>query len=763
MKKRLLVYLLMIIVSYSTIYAQGNTHIKLSGVISDSISNRPLECVNIAVINKGTGKLEAYTISDENGCFQVNAPSNKELYLRFSLLGYNDEILIWNENKLNGNLSIFLTEKSQILDEIVVQGVMPQFKSEVDGFSMQVENTLLSDAGTAIDVLSKLPKVLVQDNSISIIGTGTPKIYINGTEINSATVLEAMSSTEIKSVKVINSPDVRFSASSSSIIEIETVAKKIEGWGWQVQSITGKGQGWRQTIAPTFNISSKVISANFSYNYRYADNYYEEFYTRFYGDDDIYNSIYSKSKLNGAHYWRTAINFHPHKKHYIGIQSLGNISARNEEVLNNTTISDINSTSAQNGPIDKTSIINSVIYTYNAMSNGFIAKISYDNSFFKYNKEYKINEDSKSITNIITTNNYINSIKLDSEIPLYKEHKLDIGTHLVSTTNRGESIFNNTKTYDDISEYNIAAYISFSGSVNKLSYNCGLRFEYNLFQQVHQAIRRDDNDYFPNIGLSYKFTDEWGITAKYSKQIYRPTYDDLNPAIIYIDQYAYFQGNPELLPTIKKNIELTIDYKEFAKLSFSYTRKNNDLAWIVLEDNINNNVSKATQINLDKVDCYSLDAIIPYQNNWFSGYVASGIKCNQSWQDDLYIDNTMYYIQSNLNFKIPKNIELGCDLRYSSRGLENIFYYDPIFRCDLTLKKSFFDKRLSVTFAWKDIFKSDWMNTYTHYKNNFVGYKYYSDKSVLQLSIVYKFVKNKIKNANLNNSISTELERIKHK
>ena len=42
--------------------------------------------------------------------------------------------------------------------------------------------------------------------------------------------------------------------------------------------------------------------------------------------------------------------------------------------------------------------------------------------------------------------------------------------------------------------------------------------------------------------------------GNYAMRITRPTFQELNPAITYIDTLSYMQGNPHLLPEIRNSI-----------------------------------------------------------------------------------------------------------------------------------------------------------------------------------------------------------------
>ncbi len=58
---------------------------------------------------------------------------------------------------------------------------------------------------------------------------------------------------------------------------------------------------------------------------------------------------------------------------------------------------------------------------------------------------------------------------------------------------------------------------------------------------------------------------------------------------------------------------------------------------------------------------------------------------------------------------------------------------------DISVQRSFLDKKLLLTLSWDDVFKSDKMKTYTTIGDRNIIYKYYFDKSVIRFSVSYKF------------------------
>ena len=80
---------------------------------------------------------------------------------------------------------------------------------------------------------------------------------------------------------------------------------------------------------------------------------------------------------------------------------------------------------------------------------------------------------------------------------------------------------------------------------------------------------------------------------------------------------------------------------------------------------------------------------------------------------------------------------------------------------DAGIRKSFLKDKLTASIMWNDIFRTDDMNTYTTINNQYIGYHYYYDRSMVSFSLTYRFSKQKSKYQS-RSSINEENQRIKN-
>jgi hypothetical protein len=111
---------------------------------------------------------------------------------------------------------------------------MPKTKLTGEGLATSVHGSVLENAGTARDVLGKVPGLIKGQNGLEVIGKGAPQIYINGRKMTDGTELDRILSHEIQSVEVINNPGAQYDATVRAVVRIRTIKRKGEGFGFNV-------------------------------------------------------------------------------------------------------------------------------------------------------------------------------------------------------------------------------------------------------------------------------------------------------------------------------------------------------------------------------------------------------------------------------------------------------------------------------------------------------------------------------------------------
>lgn len=683
---------------------------------------------------------------------------------------------------------IRLTAISYALDEVVVKASQPMFTMRNDRMTLNVSGTALSESGSAVDVLQKAARVKVDESGISVLGVGNALILVDGRELPSKQALEMLSSSEIQKVDIITNPSSKYDAKGKAVIEIRTKRSIKQGLGAEITGRMNKGEFWSQYIGTEITARMPKLSLYAFYAFAPTKRLNTESYIRDYTSEipPSYGLIDMESlnRTKQNHRIRLSSDYIFSDKHKMGIQLSAQLSdGKNKKSelsriydsanTHTTAVSEIAST--QETPFNRNYLTGTAYYTYQSSPTGMSVTGIFDKSHYKTERNALINETGN--TGIITKQNNVNtkiditSFKADAVIPLPKRYKIETGLKYTNVHNLSniDFISQGTTIRDIDYDYkeNIAAlYLIISKRFSRLDAELGVRIEVSDNYATTDIVVQNTTNWnvFPSLNLNYSINKKWDLNYSYAMKITRPTFQDLNPAIDYIDSLTYFQGNPSLTPEISHALTFKLIYLKMASLGFSYTRKNNLLAWFIEQDPVNPTLSKITQNNMDKSDVLSIDAMLPYRNNWLSCYLSTGLIYTISNDNASGVSNLkqpMWYAYSGFDFSLPYGFKLNTNIRYFTKGVENIFYFDPVFRMDAGIRKTFLKNKLIANIMWNDIFQTDNMYTYTTINNRFIGYDYDFDRSVVSFSLTYRFSSRKT-NYQSRSAIRSESRRIKN-
>ena len=198
-----------VLLSMICLVAITSTAQSISGCVIDEQA-QPMPFANVVLVNRADSAFIAGTVTKDDGTFSISQmqPDTKEL------------------------------------GEVVVKGERPQYKMTTGGMTVDIQNSLLKDVGTADDVLSMLPQVQGGDGNFTVFAKGTPEIYINNKKVQNAHELKRLKSTDIKSVDVITSPGAKYNAEVGAVIRIKTKKRQGDGISMEASSQVQYNEKW---------------------------------------------------------------------------------------------------------------------------------------------------------------------------------------------------------------------------------------------------------------------------------------------------------------------------------------------------------------------------------------------------------------------------------------------------------------------------------------------------------------------------------------
>ena len=137
------------------------------------------------------------------------------------------------------------------LQEVVVKGQLPYTRLRGDAMVTRITGSVLEKAGTAQDVLRKVPGIIRKGEDLEVVGRGTPVYYINGRRVRDLDELKQLMSDEIANVEVITNPGAAYDATISAVVKIKTVRRQGDGFSFNV---FGKSEQSLRTASNDLNV-----------------------------------------------------------------------------------------------------------------------------------------------------------------------------------------------------------------------------------------------------------------------------------------------------------------------------------------------------------------------------------------------------------------------------------------------------------------------------------------------------------------------------
>jgi outer membrane receptor protein involved in Fe transport len=293
----------------------------------------------------------------------------------------------------------------------------------------------------------------------------------------------------------------------------------------------------------------------------------------------------------------------------------------------------------------------------------------------------------------------------------------------VDTASLFESIDTRRTNRFELDETTAALYASYQWRINsQWGVLGGLRAEYtdvDLFQATTNV--RASNQYLdaiPSAFLTYGWTDDTTVRLSYAHRIRRPGANDLNPFVIYQDEFNVSSGNPNLRPSDSDSLELGLETK-LGKVDTNlrlYARRDTDL---ISERRffLDNNVLLTTRENAGSSNSGGLEFS-------FGGKVTEKLSLNASGNLG-YSEQTVLGTASSdkrtatslsgrarIGYQIDRENSVQLMLNAQGKTLLGEGYRQPSSTADFNYRRSL-TPALSLVVNINDLFDSQKMDTFT--------------------------------------------------
>ncbi len=681
---------------------------------------------------------------------------------------------------------IVLRAGSNDLKEVKVVGKKPYIEQKIDMTVLNVENSSLSIGNSVLDVLQRAPGVYIaNDGKINLKGKAGASILIDGKLTYLAgdqliAFLRSMQSSAVRNIELITNPSAKYDAAGGGgIINIRLKKNEAFGVNGNVNLTAGYGKNFKSSGGTNFNYRANKINV---YGDFYLDNNkrLRELEIDRVSPSNQGNTFFNQKSdaviHDKNHYYKAGLDYYLNSNNVIGFLFNGHANSGDDQTGNYTRISNDgigsdsvvtanNPTSRSNkyaafnlnykSTIDTAGQELNVDLDYASYDNGILN--GYDNHFLNpAGNEYKsplvFRSDAPTIVKIL-------SAKADYIYPLSAAAKLSAGikSSYVKTDNDivFENLDANTWQKDlgrsnqfQYTEYINAAYLNLQWNPQIVELQLGLRAEQTKSKgnsiTLNEIVNTDYLNLFPTVFLRRRLSENHNIGLSYSRRINRPNYVTLNPFVYNIDLYTFARGNPYLRPQFTNVIEFSYVFKNKLYTTLGHSETNDAITEVTLLNAEDKTLTVGEQ-NLAKQEAFYLSLSFPLQvSAWWSINNSLNVSHNKFSTPNLMgfpfeSGRMAYNFNINQSFSISSTATADLSFNYRSASVHGTYFIRPMYHTDLGIKKTFADKKITVSVAANDLF-----NTYKERNKSVIPgqeYRIYQkyESQIFRVGLSYRF------------------------
>ena len=652
-------------------------------------------------------------------------------------------------------------EQPKALEEVVVQKENKTFTNKNGNIKVDVANSILSNAPSVIDLLEKLPKVIVAPDkqSLSIIGKGSPLLYIDNQKADMNDV-NSLAMEDIKTIEIINNPSAKYEASGRAVILITRKFSKREGYKVSVTENAAFKKYFNNYSAVNANLKTGSLEFKANFNYNQIKVWESNGNTFSIPAFDIESQYLVTAVTNRPQFiYGGGLFYKINEDDYLSVNFSRTAQDDDFAITTDTFNRDgieINSINTLNTNTENRNHTNAFLnYNHKIKSLGVDLFTGLQLTSFNQQMEGMISNDFNDVGyELAQFRNQrfgidVASGRIDIEKTFKNEMKLELGgLYLQAKANTFFEVITANPPAANQSIYfhkekNIAAYTQFSGTYKKLNYTLGLRGENTIVDGKYQAateptVAKNFINLFPKAQFEVVIDSSNTVSLNYAKTIARPDYSSTSQTSTYINPYFVWSDNINLNPTFTDEIALGYQYKD-KSIRLAYYKITNPVYYSASYDN-NQKLLTFTSKNFELETNLNLELTLPFKYKFWTTMNVFSASIN-SIEDESAIINkakpNLYYYSNHI-FTLPKKMELYFTAWGITKQQLGIFERTPIFTMNAAFSKTF-HKNLICSISWNDILKK--ITIRENFVINEVSSKgvYFTDSHSVLLTLKYSF------------------------
>lgn len=664
---------------------------------------------------------------------------------------------------------------AKILNEVAITADKPGLSLKLDKKIFVVGKDILSQNGSANDLLNNLPSVAVSPTgSVSLRGNSNVLILLNGrkTGLTQSNALDQIPAGQIERVEVISNPSARYDAAGAAgIINIILKKNNKAGFTGQLKLVGGLPNDTR--LNPSLNYKSDKINLFSTFGMRstdYVGKYQsEQLLDRQGMSPASYRQFKKENRHDDGKLLYLGADYLINDQNTITAAFFKNATKDHDKTALNYNYS-LDSTLIRQGESWEKRAYNQLEFnytrTFKAPKKKFSVDLQYD--FWNSEKDWNLNTSRAAPTaallpgirtssagaskDFLLQTDFVQPVDLNATF----EFGLKLENREVSSdykaeqqTGSGWEILDQIDNKLDYKELIGSGYVQFSSKWKQFSYLLGLRTELTNVRisdtERSYDSRKDYTRLFPTVHLGYQLKESTSLQLSYSKRINRPSLYLLYPFNEITDFNAQYRGNPALNPSYADVFELGF-LQNWGKVTLNPSLYYQYLVHPIQDYTYvqQGNIFLSSPINIDQEQRRGMELSILYQpvkplqvNAEFNYYA---FKQRGFYQDqDFNFSGETLTARFSAQLKLPLRFSFQGRYNYSSAEINAQSRTAAVHSLDLGISKNLFKDKASLVLDGTNILNSRNFKTRTVGRNYVLNQANSPNAERYRLSFVYKF------------------------
>lgn len=711
----------------------------LTGTVVDE-NGSPVEFATVVALADSLQR--GVAVTDSTGRYRMELPARRYRVV-FSMVGYTK---VEKEVDVAGTVSLdaVMTASGVVMADVEVRA--SAIRREPDRFVMIVEDMPSAVGKDGKELLREAPGVWIDDENVSINGKSGVKIYVNERELKMDTdqllsFLQSLKAEDVSKVEIVPLTGVEYSADTSAgVIKITMKKNRADGVMGNVGVSTSVG-GDVVGVNPSAAVHVKKGKWSFSLNgfVSVMPRLRREMEERNdYADGAVYATqtlINADKALSGN--VLAGVFFDPDAANSFGLELGGNMFKNPSRTATDATFDRI----ARQEKLSGGYLTHARDVNFDATFN-WLHRMDTLGSTMKAIAGYTRSAGRQRMDNRVLSWELPEAVTLKDSLSRSREHsvydvlnvsydfdkkfsrKWNLSAGAKYTLNRmnndasyeyrkdGQWVPAYDRNYDEVYTENIyALYAKVSARFGRVSAVAGLRGELTDGDSRGGAVEQNYFDLFPNAHVSWLF-DEMGansLTATYSRSVARPSFWALNPIRRQSSDYFYQVGNPDLKPAYTNHFSLTGVLKYRYSVSLWTEVYKDQMIQGTMADLQNPDNILLSMVNIDRQYMFGAAVSVPFQlAKWWTLnvnpiYIYKGEKMSAEADTDY---SGMFFLSANTGITLPKDFYFNVAYFFRSRVRQGEMKVGAMNLLNVSLKKSFAQKRWTVSVGADNLLSS---------------------------------------------------------